>query len=231
MDDGPVRPRIIVRLVKRAVDQARMAEVQAYWLPLRHSTVNLLPQANPEGRRAEGPGLKGPLPNKPVHAREVSPFHGFLGGIFLVNIVRVVALVTQCGCRGGSACGVRGLIYGCHTIHFFHDLQDDGGGEEVLGPARLIVTARQQIFHDVDARLVVHVGESVIAVLNAIAVASLSQVPRGQGKDGDQQNGNVPRPLGHYDLKGICERLSMARVCLVQSMLRVGSWTRTVWVA
>ena len=104
-----------------------------------------------------------------------------------------------------------GLIYRCRTVHFLHDLQDDGGCEEVLGPARLVVAARQQIFHDVDARLVVCVGELVIAVLNAITAASLSQVPRCQGKDGYHQNGNIPRPLGHYDLKSICERLSMAR--------------------
>lgn len=63
---------------------------------------------------------------------------------------------------------------GCRTVHFFHDLEDDGGRKEMLRPTRLIVAACQEILHNVDARLVVPVGELVVAALEAIAATSLS---------------------------------------------------------
>jgi hypothetical protein len=79
-----------------------MDEVQAYWLPFCHGAVDFLPQANPEGRGTEGPGLEGPLSNKAVHAWQVSPLDGLMG---LVHVGFVILIAeSSCGWREILVC-------------------------------------------------------------------------------------------------------------------------------
>jgi hypothetical protein len=99
MHHGPVRPGVIVRLVERSVEKARMDEVQTYWLSLLDSAVNLLPQPDPEGCCTEGTWLERLLLDELVHAWDVA-----LPNTLLVVGITVVTFVVQCGCHEALVC-------------------------------------------------------------------------------------------------------------------------------
>lgn len=65
--DGPIGPGIIVRRAERPIGETT-DEVHSHLLPFPDGTVNILAQADPEGRRGKTAWLEAPVLDKTVHA-------------------------------------------------------------------------------------------------------------------------------------------------------------------